>query len=113
MSQDSPQVTELKTKLYQTHHDLEYVTAQLQQITIDLNALKRSEDILKSIGADDTVYRRHAYAMVKSTRDVVLADIEEQRALANTKNTVLKKQETRLKTSLEEYASQLKTMGVH
>lgn len=112
MSTDSPQITELKTKFFQTRNDLEHVRGQLHEVTVELDSIERSEELLKKVDADDTVYRRHAYAMVKSTRDDALSDMEELRALANTKNTVLKKQAERLQNNLKEYTEQLTKLGL-
>ncbi|MGI0065692.1 MAG: prefoldin subunit, partial [Nitrosotalea sp.] len=59
---------------------------------------------------DDAVYRAAGSILVKSNKTTLVSELEEKKELANTRLTVLSKQETRIKENLKEAEAKIREM---
>jgi len=77
----------------------------MEQVESDraLEELKKSSDT-------DPVYKHAGTILIKSTKSVLIAELEEKKELANTRITVLAKQETRIKESIKEQETKINEM---
>ena len=77
----------------------------MEQVEVD-----KAIDELKKAGDADGVYKHSGIIMIKSTKQELVAELEERRELINTRSTVLAKQEARVKESLKEQESKITAM---
>lgn len=71
---------------------------------------ERALEILKKAGDNDAVFKNAGSILIKSTKVNLIAELEEKKELANTRITVLTKQETRVKENLKEAETKIKEM---
>ena len=64
----------------------------------------------KKAGDNDAVYKAAGSILIKSTKTNLISELEEKKELANTRLTVLGKQETRIKENLKEAETKIKEM---
>jgi len=65
---------------------------------------------LKKATDDDVVYKHAGSILVQSNKKDLIAEIEERKELANTRSTVLTKQEARIKENLKEQEAKINEM---
>ncbi len=70
----------------------------------------RALEELKKITDTDPVYKHAGTILIKSTKATLVAELEEKKELANTRSTVLAKQETRIKESIKEQETKINEM---
>ncbi len=83
---------------------------QKQHLEMEQLETERALEILKKAGDNDAVFKNAGSILIKSTKASLLAELEEKKELANTRITVLSKQETRLKENLKEAETKIKEM---
>ena len=105
-----PQIQEQFMKMQQAQQNLQSIMSQKQQLEIEKVETNKALDELKKAGDDDTVYKHAGSVLIQSTKDVLITELEERKELANTRSTVLQKQETRIQESLREYETKLNEM---
>lgn len=66
--------------------------------------------MLQKANDDDTVYKTAGSILVKSTKATLVSELQEKKELANTRLTVLSKQETRIKENLKEAEAKIREM---
>ena len=71
---------------------------------------ERALEILKKAGDNDAVFKNAGSILIKSTKVNLIAELEEKKELANTRITVLTKQEARVKENLKEAETKIKEM---
>jgi len=84
--------------------------AQKQQIVMEIAESDKALEELKKAADDDTVYKHAGSVLIKSNKKELIAELEEKKELANTRSTVLDKQEARIKESMQEQEAKINEM---
>ncbi len=105
-----PWLQEQLMKMQQSQQNLQSIMAQKQQLTIEQTESDKAIEELNKAGDDDTVYKHAGSILIKSNKKDLIAELEEKKELANTRSTVLEKQEARIKQSLKEQEVKINEM---
>ncbi len=105
-----PWLQEQVGRLQQLQQNLQSIMVQKQHLETEHLETERALEALKKASDADTVYKAAGSILVKSTKAAVVSELEEKKELANTRLTVLTKQETRLKENLKEAESKIREM---
>lgn len=105
-----PWLQEQLVKLQQAQQNLQSILAQKQQLEIEKLESEKALEELKKAGENDTVYKHAGSILIKSNKNDMIAELEEKKELAKTRETVLSKQEQRIKESLKEHESKINEM---
>ncbi len=105
-----PVLREQVEKLQQMQSSLQGVAAQKQQVEVERLEVDRALEELKKAGEDETVYKHAGSILIKTTRDALIAELEERKELSATRQTVLSKQDARLRESLKEQEAKVTDM---
>ena len=105
-----PWLQEQIGKLQQSQQNLQSIMAQKQQVEMDSAEADKALEELKKASDDDQVFKHAGSILIKSTKNVLIEELEEKKELAKTKITVLTKQEERIKTSLQEQEKKIQEM---
>lgn len=105
-----PWLQEQLMKMQQTQQNLQSVMAQKQQIVMEIAESDKALEELKKASDDDTVYKHAGSILIKSNKKELIAELEERKELANTRSTVLEKQEARIKESMQEQEAKINEM---
>ena len=105
-----PWLQEQLGKLQQSQQNLQSTLAQKQQVELEQNEYEKALDELKKASDDEQVFKHAGSILIKSTKNDLIAEIEEKKELAKTKLTVLTKQEERIKVSLQEQEKKIQEM---
>ena len=105
-----PWLQEQVGRLQQLQQNLQSIMGQKQHLEMEQLETERALDILKKAGDDDVVFKNAGSILIKSTKTSLIAELEEKKELANTRITVLSKQETRVKENLKEAETKIKEM---
>jgi prefoldin beta subunit len=105
-----PWLQEQVGRLQQLQQNLQSIMGQKQHLEMEQLETERALEILKKAGENDAVFKNAGSILIKSTKTSLIAELEEKKELANTRITVLSKQETRLKENLKEAEIKIKEM---
>jgi prefoldin beta subunit len=105
-----PWLQEQLMKLQQSQQNLQSIMAQKQQLDVEQLESDRALEELKKAADADSVYKHAGSILIKSTKAALVAELEERKELANTRATVLAKQETRIKESIKEQETKINEM---
>ena len=105
-----PWLQEQIGKLQQSQQSLQSIMAQKQQVEMDSAEADKALEELKKAGDDDQVFKHSGSILIKSTKNVLIEELEEKKELAKTQITVLTKQEERIKISLQEQEKKIQEM---
>ncbi|GIU71272.1 MAG: hypothetical protein KatS3mg003_1256 [Candidatus Nitrosocaldaceae archaeon] len=105
-----PWLKEQVARFNQLQQNLQAILMQKQQLEIEIAEIDKALEELKKAGEEDSVYKAAGPILIKANKDEVIKELEEKKELANTRNTVLSKQESRIKESLKEAQSKLEEM---
>lgn len=105
-----PWLQEQLMKLQQSQQNLQSIMAQKQQLDVEQMEADRALEELKKAADTDPVYKHAGSVLIKSTKAALIAELEERKELANTRATVLAKQETRVKESIKEQETKINEM---
>ena len=105
-----PWLQEQIGKLQQSQQNLQSIMAQKQQVEMDSAEADKALEELKKASDDDQVFKHAGSILIKSTKNVLIEELEEKKELAKTKITVLTNQEERIKTSLQEQEKKIQEM---
>ena len=83
---------------------------QKQHLESEHLETERALEVLQKANDDDTVYKTAGSILVKSTKAVLVSELQEKKELANTRLTVLTKQEARVKENLKEAETKIREM---
>ena len=97
-------------KLQQSQQNLQSIMAQKQQLDMEQLESDRALEELKKVADTDPVYKHAGSILIKSTKATLISELEEKKELANTRVTVLAKQETRIKESIKEQETKINEM---
>jgi len=103
-----PQIQEQLARLQQLQQTLEVVTAQKQQLEIELTESNTALSELEKIDDKAVVYKSIGGLMLKAKRKKVMAELTERKELLNTRITVLGRQEKRTRDHLNELQQRLR-----
>ena len=102
-----PWLQEQLMKMQQAQQNLQSILAQKQQLEIEKIESEKALEELKKSNENDAVYKHAGSILIKSTKDELISELEEKKELAKTRETVLAKQETRIKESLQEHEAKI------
>lgn len=105
-----PWLQEQIARLQQLQQNLQAVMGQKQHLEMEQLETERALEALKKAGDNDTVFKNAGSILIKSTKENLIAELEEKKELANTRLTVLSKQESRVKENLTEVETKIKEM---
>lgn len=105
-----PWLQEQVGRLQQLQQNLQSIMGQKQHLEMDQLETERALEILKKAGDNDAVFKNAGSILIKSTKISLIAELEEKKELANTRITILSKQETRVKENLKEAETKIKEM---
>ena len=97
-----PWLQEQLVKMQQSQQNLQLISSQKQQLQFEELETEKALEELKKASENDTVYKHAGSILIKSNKNDLIADLEERKELAKTRVTVLLKQETRIKETLQE-----------
>jgi prefoldin beta subunit len=105
-----PWLQEQLVKMQQSQQNLQLISSQKQQLQLEELETEKALEELKKASENDTVYKHAGSILIKSNKNDLIADLEERKELAKTRVTVLSKQETRLKETLQEQEAKINEM---
>ncbi len=105
-----PWLQEQVGRMQQLQQNLQSIMMQKQHIETEQLETERALEALKKAGDSDTVYKAAGSILVKSNKASLVSELEEKKELANTRITVLTKQEARLKENLKEAETKIREM---
>ena len=105
-----PWLQEQVGRLQQLQQNLQSIMAQKQHLEAEQLETERALETLKKASDNDAVYKVAGSILVKSTKVTLVSELEEKKELANTRLTVLAKQESRLKENLKEAETKIREM---
>ncbi len=105
-----PWLQEQVGRMQQLQQNLQAIMGQKQHIEMEQLETERAIEALNKASDNDTVFKSAGTILIKSTKANLLAELEEKKELANTRVTVLSKQESRLKENLKETEAKIKEM---
>lgn len=105
-----PWLQEQIMKMQQSQQSLQSIHMQKQQLGMELAESDKALEELKKASDDNPVYKHAGSILIKSNKKDLIAELEERKELANTRSTVLAKQEKRVKESIKELESKINEM---
>lgn len=105
-----PWLQEQLMKMQQAQQSLQSIHLQKQQLEMELVESEKALEELKKASDDVPVYKHAGSILIKSNKTDLITELEERKELANTRSTVLTKQEARVKESIKEQESKINEM---
>ncbi|HZS73419.1 MAG TPA: prefoldin subunit beta [Candidatus Nitrosotalea sp.] len=105
-----PWLQEQVGRLQQLQQNLQSIMMQKQHLESEHLETERALEVLQKANDDDAVYKTAGSILVKSTKTVLISELQEKKELANTRLTVLTKQEARVKENLKEAETKIREM---
>lgn len=105
-----PWLQEQLTKMQRNQQNLQSILAQKQQLEMDRAESDKALEELRKASDDDLVFKHAGSILIKSNKNDLIAELEEQKELSSTRSTVLTKQEERIKESIKEQESKINEM---
>ncbi|MCL4344180.1 MAG: prefoldin subunit beta [Nitrososphaerota archaeon] len=97
-----PWLQEELARYDQLQQTLQALLAQKQQVDLELADAERAIEELTKENDDAQVYKISGSIMIRSTKQDLLKELGERKELANTRRTILAKQEEKVRQSLQE-----------
>ncbi|MFB5605468.1 MAG: prefoldin subunit beta [Nitrosarchaeum sp.] len=105
-----PWLQEQLMKMQQSQQNLQSIMTQKQHLEMEKVETDKALEELKKAADDDNVYKHAGSILIKSTKQELIAELEERKEMAKTRATVLEKQESRIKESLKEQEAKITEM---
>ena len=105
-----PWLQEQLMKLQQSQQDLQSIMTQKQHLEMEKAEGEKALEELKKAADGDAVFKHAGTVLIKSTKQELVAELEEKQEMAKTRVTVLEKQEIRVKESLKEQETKITEM---
>jgi prefoldin beta subunit len=105
-----PWLQEQVTRLQQLQQNLQSIVLQKQHLESEHLETDRALEVLSKTNEGEIVYKSAGSILVKSTKTALVSELEEKKELANTRLTVLGKQEIRIKENLKEAETKIREM---
>jgi prefoldin beta subunit len=97
-----PQLQEQLLRLQQLQQTLEAVASQRQQLELERAEIDRSLSELEKMSDDAVIYKSVGSLLLKSEKKKSIDELREKRELAETRITVLAKQQSRAEERIKE-----------
>jgi prefoldin beta subunit len=107
LSKLPPQVQERFLRLQQLQQTLQSVLAQKQQVNMEQTEVEQTLTELQKTADDAVIYKSAGALLVKAEKAKITEDLVERKELLNTRNTVLARQEERLRSQVKEVQTKL------
>ena len=105
-----PWLQEQVGRLQQLQQNIQSIILQKQHLESEHLETERALEVLQKANDDETVYKTAGSILVKSTKATLVSELQEKKELANTRLTVLTKQEARIKENLKEAEAKIREM---
>jgi prefoldin beta subunit len=102
-----PWLREQLVRFEQLQQNLQTIVLQKQQVDVEANEVDRAMSELKKAADTDAVYKSAGNILVKAKKGELLKDLEERKELANTRSTVLAKQEQRVRENIKDLQAKI------
>jgi prefoldin beta subunit len=102
-----PWLREQLVRFEQLQQNLQTIVLQKQQVDVEANEVDRAMVELKKASDTDAVYKSAGNILVKAKKEELLKDLEERKELANTRSTVLAKQEQRVRENIKDLQAKI------
>jgi prefoldin beta subunit len=102
-----PQIQERLLRLQQLQQTLQTILTQKQQVELELTEIEQAQSELQKLTDDSVIYKAIGSLLVKAERAKVTVDLDERKELLNTRATVLRRQEERLRGQLKDLQTKL------
>jgi prefoldin beta subunit len=102
-----PWLREQLVRFEQLQQNLQAIAMQKQQVDLESNEVERALVELKKASDTDPVYKSAGNILVRAKKDDLLKDLEERKELANTRSTVLAKQESRVRENIKDLQAKI------
>jgi len=106
-SEVPPWLREQLVRFEQLQQNLQAISLQKQQVDLESSEVQRALDELKKAADSDAVYKSAGNILVKARKEDLLKELEERKELANTRSTVLAKQETRVRENIKDLQTKI------
>ncbi len=107
LSKLPPQVQERLMKLQQAQQTLQAVLQQKQQVDMEAAEIDQTLKELEKTADEAVIYKASGSLLIKSEKAKVAADLTERKDLLATRQTVMSRQEERLRTQMKDLQTQL------
>ena len=97
-----PWLREQLARFEQLQQSIQSILIQKQQMEMEMAEVNRASAELSKTGDDVVLYKSAGTLMVRARKVDMVKELEERKDLANTRKTVLGKQEARLRESAKE-----------
>lgn len=105
-----PWLQEQLGRLQQAQQSLQSLLAQKQHLEMEQLETEKALEELKKASDDDVVFKHAGSILIKSTKENLIAELEEKKELSKTRSSVLSKQEVRVKENLKELETKINEM---
>jgi prefoldin beta subunit len=102
-----PWLREQLVRFEQLQQNLQAIVMQKQQVDLESAEVDRALVELKKTADTDSVYKSAGNILVKAKKEDLLKELEERKELANTRSTVLAKQEARVRENIKDLQSKI------
>jgi prefoldin beta subunit len=102
-----PQVQERLMRLQQLQQTLQTILQQKQQVDMEASEIDQTMAELQKTADDAIIYKTAGSLLVKSDKAKVVADLTERKDLLATRQTVMARQEERMRSQLKDIQTQL------
>ncbi|HYB04280.1 MAG TPA: prefoldin subunit beta, partial [Nitrososphaerales archaeon] len=102
-----PWLREQLVRFEQLQQNLQAIVMQKQQVDLESSEVERALVELRKAGDADAVYKSAGNILVRAKKEDLLKDLEERKELANTRSTVLAKQEGRVRENIKDLQAKI------
>lgn len=107
LSKLPPQVQERLMRLQQLQQTLQTILQQKQQVDMEATEIDQTLTELQKTGDDAIIYKTAGSLLLKAEKTKVIVDLNERKDLLSTRQTVLARQEERMRSQLKDLQTQL------
>lgn len=107
LSKLPPQVQERLMRLQQLQQTLQTILQQKQQVDMEATEIDQTLAELQKTADNAVIYKSAGSLLIKAEKVKVIADLTERKDLLSTRQTVLARQEERMRSQLKELQTQL------
>jgi prefoldin beta subunit len=104
-----PWLREQLMRFEQLQQNLQAIVVQKQQVDLESTEVERALVELRKATETDAVYKSAGNILVRAKKDDLLKDLVERKELANTRSTVLAKQETRVRENIKDLQGKIES----
>ncbi len=107
LSKLPPQVQERLVRLQQLQQTLQTILQQKQQVDMEAAEIDQTLKEMEKTSDDAIIYKQAGSLLVKAQKPDVVKDLTERKDLLATRQTVLNRQEERMRNQLKDIQTQL------